>query len=201
MHGKKNIVLETGHKRVMGAKEVSKIILPKYIDPIVKHIKEAGELDKTAHQPWMPEILPLQIITIGSLAIVALPAEPTTISGQRMKKTVLRILKHKGIKEVIIAGYCNGYSGYITTPSEYDCQFYEGGHTIFGKWTLPAYQTKLKKLATEMLKKPKQRNLDRNTKPLVFDKKDIWFYEPKDKKFKEKFPLFFPNKNKNKPTN
>jgi len=42
-------------------------------------------------------------------------------------------------KYSVIAGYSNGYAGYVTTPEEYRLQQYEGGHTLHGQWTLAAY--------------------------------------------------------------
>jgi neutral ceramidase len=38
-----------------------------------------------------------------------------------------------------VQGYANDYAGYVTTPEEYGEQRYEGGHTMFGRWELPAY--------------------------------------------------------------
>ncbi len=34
-----------------------------------------------------------------------------------------------------MVGLANGYIGYLMTPEEYDQQHYEGGHTVYGKWT------------------------------------------------------------------
>tara|TARA_B100000809_G_scaffold31055_1_gene27000 strand:+ start:113 stop:742 length:630 start_codon:yes stop_codon:yes gene_type:complete len=51
-------------------------------------------------------------------------------------------------QHIVLAGYSNGYAGYITTPEEYSLQQYEGGHTLHGQWTLPAYQQIANYLAT-----------------------------------------------------
>ena len=48
---------------------------------------------------------------------------------------------------VILSPYANAFSGYITTQEEYQTQYYEGGHTIFGQWTLAAHQTQFDKVA------------------------------------------------------
>lgn len=176
-HGKKFIILESGVGRILGAPDLQKLVLPAGIDPIIKNLKGLAERGYAKYTPWMPKILPLQIITLGELALIGIAAEITTIASKRLKETALRILKHKGIRHVVIASYSNGYSGYITTPEEYDFQLYEGGHTIFGKWTLPAYQTKLKQLAIEFLKPAEQRQLDRSVQPKIFEKDEIWYGE------------------------
>ncbi len=48
---------------------------------------------------------------------------------------------------MLIQGYANAYSQYVTTPEEYQLQQYEGGSTLFGKYTLPAYQQEFAGLA------------------------------------------------------
>jgi len=90
--------------------------------------------------------LPIGVAKIGQLAIVFVPSEVTTMSGRRMRDTVQPLLGDE-VTEVVIAGYSNDYSGYITTPEEYAVQQYEGGHTLFGPWTLPAFQQELGRLA------------------------------------------------------
>ena len=74
---------------------------------------------------------------------------------------------------MILSPYANAYSGYITTFEEYQVQCYEGGHTVFGEWTLAAFQTKFKELANEMLKKEPERNLDTTTKPVEFSEEEL----------------------------
>lgn len=93
--------------------------------------------------------LPIGVAKIGQLALVFVPSEVTTMSGRRMRDTVQEILGDE-VSHVVIAGYSNDYSGYITTPEEYAVQQYEGGHTLFGPWTLPAFQQELARLATAL---------------------------------------------------
>jgi neutral ceramidase len=97
--------------------------------------------------PWSPEILPVQLVTIGDLAIIAVPGEFTTMSGRRLVKTVLGKLGSAGVRYVVIAGLSNAYAGYVTTREEYAKQRYEGASTHFGPWTLAAYQQEFEKLA------------------------------------------------------
>lgn len=98
--------------------------------------------------PWSPEVLPLQIIRIGQLAIAGVPAEFTSMSGRRVKKIIKETLDSDGSNNtVVIAGLSNAYAGYVATPEEYDIQEYEGASTHFGKWTLDAYKQELDSLA------------------------------------------------------
>lgn len=96
--------------------------------------------------PWSPEVLPVSILKIGQLAILAAPGEFTITSGRRIKQTVQAVLGEQA-KYLVFAGYANAYSGYVTTPEEYEAQHYEGASTHFGKWTLPAYLQLFEELA------------------------------------------------------
>jgi len=100
-----------------------------------------------AELPLVPNILPIQILKIGSLVITGVPGELTTMAGRRLKKTVLDELKGFGVDDLALATYANDYSQYITTKEEYDMQHYEGASTLFGPYTLEAYQQEFKKLA------------------------------------------------------
>lgn len=90
--------------------------------------------------------LPVGVAKVGQLAIVFVPSEATTMSGRRLRDTVTSVLGDE-VKYVMIAGYTNDYAGYITTPEEYAIQQYEGGHTLFGPWTLPAFEQEIDRLA------------------------------------------------------
>nr|XP_004653058.2 neutral ceramidase [Jaculus jaculus] len=104
--------------------------------PILLH---TGELTKP--HPWHPDIVDVQIITIGSLAIAAIPGEFTTMSGRRLREAVKTEFASYGIRNmtVVISGLCNVYSHYITTYEEYQAQRYEAASTIYGPHTLSAY--------------------------------------------------------------
>ncbi|MFJ3930074.1 neutral/alkaline ceramidase [Streptomyces sp. NPDC090029] len=99
--------------------------------------------------PATPRILPLQILRIGGLYLVAGPAEFTIVSGLRIRRTVAAEL---GVppENVVMQGYAGAYSQYVTTPEEYDLQHYEGGSTLYGRYTLPAYQQEYAKLAAAL---------------------------------------------------
>ncbi|MEV5538150.1 neutral/alkaline ceramidase [Saccharopolyspora shandongensis] len=99
--------------------------------------------------PWCPEVLPLQLIRIGQLHLVAGPAEYTIVAGLRIRRAVADELGVP-LENVLMQGYANAYSQYVTTPEEYDAQQYEGASTLFGRYTLPAYQQEFTRLAAAM---------------------------------------------------
>lgn len=99
--------------------------------------------------PWCPEVLPLQLMRIGELHLVAGPAEYTIVAGLRIRRCVAAELGVP-LENVLMQGYANAYSQYVTTPEEYDAQQYEGASTLFGRYTLPAYQQEFTKLAAAM---------------------------------------------------
>ncbi|MFI1955468.1 neutral/alkaline ceramidase [Streptomyces xinghaiensis] len=98
---------------------------------------------------WTPQILPLQLVRIGQLTLTAAPAEFTVVAGHRVMDTVAEKLGPSS-EHTVFAGYSNAYSGYVTTPEEYDAQHYEGASTHFGRYTLPAYQQEFAKLASSL---------------------------------------------------
>ena len=90
--------------------------------------------------PWTPPVVPAMVMRLGNLAIVPTPFEITTISGDRLRATVLGRLAGTGVDRAVIAGLSNGYASYVTTREEYKAQHYEGASTLFGPWTLAAWQ-------------------------------------------------------------
>jgi neutral ceramidase len=101
----------------------------------------------TKDPPWSPNVLPLQLVRIGNLAIVAVPFEMTTVAGRRLRATVQERLAGVGVDHVVIAGLSNAYAGYLATREEYQVQHYEGASTHFGPWTLAALQQKFSEVA------------------------------------------------------
>ncbi|MFK4594051.1 hypothetical protein RKD30_000718 [Streptomyces pristinaespiralis] len=75
--------------------------------------------------PTTPTVLPVQIVKIGQFYLVAGPAEYTIVSGLRIRRTVAQELGVP-LENVLMQGYANAYSQYVTTPEEYDLQQYEG---------------------------------------------------------------------------
>lgn len=101
----------------------------------------------TARRPLTPDILPLQVITIGKLAIIAAPFEINTMVGRRLQEDVLKVLASRGVTQAVIAGLSNAYSGYVATREEYAVQHYEGASTHFGPFTSAALRQEYDRLA------------------------------------------------------
>jgi neutral ceramidase len=100
--------------------------------------------------PLTPEVLPLQIVRLGNVALVAAPFELTTMAGRRLRRTVLEALAPAGVDTAVIAGLANAYAHYATTREEYAAQHYEGASTHFGPWTLDALRQEFARLARAM---------------------------------------------------
>ncbi|QRZ62070.1 neutral/alkaline non-lysosomal ceramidase N-terminal domain-containing protein [Rothia sp. ZJ932] len=83
--------------------------------------------------------LPVQIMQFGDYYLLGLPGEWTGAAGVTIKQDAAELF---GVPEekIILQGYTNAYSHYVTTPEEYDSQQYEGGATLFGRYTLPAFR-------------------------------------------------------------
>ncbi len=100
--------------------------------------------------PWSPEVMPIQLVRLGSLALIGLPFEVTTMAGRRLSQTVYDQLKSVGVTRVFVVGLSNAYAGYLTTGEEYRAQNYEGASNHFGPWTLAAAQQESAKIAVAM---------------------------------------------------
>lgn len=144
----------------------------------------ALEMGTMTPYPWTPEVLPLQVVRVGNLALVAVPFEATTMAGRRLREAVYAKLAPLGVDQVVIAGLANAYAGYLVTREEYALQHYEGASTHFGPWQLAATQQELEKLANAMVAGtavapgPTPRDL-RNAQTtvqtgVVFDDKPLW---------------------------
>jgi neutral ceramidase len=110
-------------------------------------VAPAGLLNRLA--PLVQERVPVPLIRIGRLYLIAIPGEPTIVSGLRLRRTVATIVGAK-LQDVLCVGYSNAYMHYVTTPEEYDEQRYEGGSTLFGRWELPALMQVAADLAIAM---------------------------------------------------
>ncbi|HEX6591605.1 MAG TPA: neutral/alkaline non-lysosomal ceramidase N-terminal domain-containing protein [Moraxellaceae bacterium] len=163
--GPKAILLEAGRKEVLG-QPLAALMLPDFADPLVKELKRQARLGALRESALVPSVLPLQILRLGSLALVCAPGEFTTTAGRRLRESVQAVLQQQGVAQVLLCTYCNEYMGYVTTFEEYQEQAYEGGHTVFGQWTLAAFQTLFGRLATELGKTPDERRHDRETRPV-----------------------------------
>ncbi|GFR10434.1 neutral ceramidase 3 [Trichonephila clavata] len=105
---------------------------------------------------WQPDVVPTQILQIGNVAILGMPAEITTMAGRRLRDAVLRVLEEKNYGQsedmhVVLASLSNAYSSYVTTFEEYQVQRYEGASTMYGQYTLEAYIRQFEMLADHLL--------------------------------------------------
>ena len=98
---------------------------------------------------WVADVLPVQLVRIGPLVLIALAQEVTIVAGLRLRRAVSEVLDVP-LDHVLVQGYANDYAGYVTTPEEYAAQRYEGGHTMFGRWELPAYVQEVTRVASAM---------------------------------------------------
>lgn len=173
VQGVKKILMESGERRMLGTWNVKRLVIPDWADPSIKVFKEQHRKGALEEKPWTPQVLPLQIVILGNIALATIPGEITTIAAQRLEKTILDVLKERGVEEVILNSYANSYCGYITTYEEYQQQCYEGGHTVFGEYTLAAFQSKYQDLAKEMLKKPDLRKVKSEVHPVKFTPEEL----------------------------
>ncbi|HPV75827.1 MAG TPA: neutral/alkaline non-lysosomal ceramidase N-terminal domain-containing protein [Gemmatimonadaceae bacterium] len=88
--------------------------------------------------PWVPDVVPLQLVRMGQFAVLGVPAEVTTVAGRRLQQAAAKELNRAGVETTAVSTYTNGYAQYITTAEEYDTQQYEGASTLYGRSTCEA---------------------------------------------------------------
>jgi len=108
---------------------------------------DTGEF--TIPYAWHPTQVDTQIVKIGKVHLLAVPGEFTTMAGRRLRKTIQDAMSGDDIVP-IVAGLSNTYTHYITTFEEYQKQRYEAASTIYGPYSLMAYQQQYVKLVTAM---------------------------------------------------
>lgn len=101
--------------------------------------------------PFVPNVVPVQLIRIGELYLLGVPGEVTIAAGLRLRRTVAAIVGAE-VTNVLVVGYANAHAQYFTTPEEYDEQRLEGASTVFGRWQLPVVAQAAAELATAMHK-------------------------------------------------
>jgi neutral ceramidase len=82
----------------------------------------------------LSEALQLQVVRVGDLLLAAVPAEPTTEVGFRIRDAMLAAAAAGSldVHGAAVVGQANGYVQYISTAEEYSVQHYEGGSTLYG---------------------------------------------------------------------
>ncbi|MFF2087963.1 neutral/alkaline ceramidase [Nocardia sp. NPDC058176] len=96
--------------------------------------------------PWVPNVVPIQLVRLGGLYLATAGAEFTIVAGLRVRRAVAATLG-VDLDQVLLQGYTNNYHQYVTTPEEYDAQQYEGASTLFGRYTLCGYVQEFTRLA------------------------------------------------------
>ena len=129
------------------------------IDQAAARSEREGQLPKPVvlmpgikQPPVVPQVLPVQLLRVGTIAVLGIPGELTTMAGRRLRTSVLSALSATGVKHLALGTYANEYAHYITTREEYSAQYYEGASTLFGPHTLEAYQRVAAQLATAIAK-------------------------------------------------
>lgn len=90
-------------------------------------------LDIAPHHPW-------HRLTLGEHVIFSVPGEPTAVAAAELEAA---ILARTGRTSANVLGYTGDYAGYFTTEAEYECQHYEGAHTLYGRSSLALYRDAL----------------------------------------------------------
>ena len=108
------------------------------------------QAEKPVAVPSGADVVPVQLVRIGNLAVLGLPWEVTTIAARRLRQDLYDVLAPIGIDTVVIAGLANDYIHYLTTREEYSSQQYEGASTLYGPWTLAVVQQEARRLAMSL---------------------------------------------------
>lgn len=149
--------LETGRGdegRVFELLRAGRPQVPGWVDPSVAYLRAVADRGGMRGMPWTPTILPAQILLLGPLALVSIPTEITTIAARRLAAAVAPALEGVGVGRILVTPLCNDYAHYVTTPEEYLEQHYEAACTLYGRWTLPAWQTRFAALAAQVRQQP-----------------------------------------------
>lgn len=90
--------------------------------------------DFIAGPSGFPTRAPLALVRLGEVLLSFVPAELTVTAGHQLDEVVA----HTGpaSARALVVGLANGYFQYVTTPSEFDLQAYEGASTLYGRRTL-----------------------------------------------------------------
>ena len=172
-HGTKYILMEPGDQKILGTRNLKQLIVPAFVDKAIHYLKAFHKKGALSGHHWAPHVLPLQLLRLGNFLIAAVPMEPTITSGKRLRETLEASFKDTGVEQVIIAPYANAYGGYVTTPEEYRLQLYEGGHTLYGKWTLPALRACFRDLADRLNQAGKRDLKAPGPVPAVFSDEEL----------------------------
>lgn len=88
-----------------------------------------GPLELSPYHPW-------HRLRLGEHCLLTLPGEPTTMAAREYELAALERLE---VSSANVVGCAGDYTGYYTTPAEYDAQQYEGASTLFGRHALDEF--------------------------------------------------------------
>jgi neutral ceramidase len=87
----------------------------------------------TAPDPLaFPRFGAISLLQIGPARFATVPAELTTMTGQRIRQVLEQRL---GTPSIAVVGLTNHYLQYVTTKEEYEFQNYEGASNLYGPHT------------------------------------------------------------------
>ena len=159
VQGVKYILLETGENRLLGTSDIKNLVIPGFMDDMIKYLKYFHKKGTFDLLPMSPQKMPFQIFRIGEMLIVSYPFEFTTTTGRRIKSFIESKVDSEKIKHVVVSPYSNSYNGYMTTTEEYQVQAYEGGHNVFGQWAIGAIYQITSELLSEFEKPSDKRTI------------------------------------------
>jgi len=107
VQGVKDILIESGDRKMMGTFDVKNLIIPGWADGAIGAFKKYHANGSLDGKPWVPQVLPLQLVIIGNVALAAIPFEITTIAGKRLENSLLQVLVDRGVTEVVCSTYAN----------------------------------------------------------------------------------------------
>ncbi len=176
---------------------LASVSLPPFADPAltVMHFPKPLMLIPGLFQPvpWVPDMIPLQVIRCGQFATVGIPAEVTTVAGLRIRNAAASILNKDGVEHIPLTTYANGYASYVTTPEEYAEQHYEGASTLYGPQTQPVIADAVRTMVAAMIARQPQPHDGplRDMRDSVITRRRMTFRnETKDI---QRFRLYFPH--------
>jgi neutral ceramidase len=99
----------------------------------------------------VPQAVPFTALRLGDGLITTVPGEPTVGTGAAIRDAVSAAIANSGIHHVIVVGYAGDYLSYFTTPAEYEQQAYEGGFTLYGRFSSLVLEDTLTTLAKDVI--------------------------------------------------
>ncbi|HEX6105359.1 MAG TPA: neutral/alkaline non-lysosomal ceramidase N-terminal domain-containing protein [Gemmatimonadales bacterium] len=94
-----------------------------------------------------PEVAQLSVVRVGDVLLATVPAEPTTMVGQRLRRAIEEEVRSRGGQvRAVVVGLTNGFLQYVTTAEEYQVQSYEGASNLYGPGTAGFLQHRMVEL-------------------------------------------------------